>query len=60
VNIEAVIAALDDHYTPERAAIVERMLREYHGTIPDAQLIEEIGLAIAVHRQARGFQPPPT
>ena len=53
VNIEAVIAALGDHYTPERAAIVERMLREYHGTIPDAQLIEEIGLALAIHRRGR-------
>lgn len=53
MNIETVIAALGDHYTPERAAIVERMLREYHGTIPDKQLIEEIGLALAVHARSR-------
>jgi len=25
------------------------MLREYAGTIPDKQLIEEIGLALAIH-----------
>jgi len=34
----------------DKAAIAERMLREYAGTVPDAQLIEEIGLAMAVHR----------
>jgi hypothetical protein len=27
------------------------MLREYAGTVPDAQLIEEIGLAVAAHRR---------
>ncbi len=51
MDVAAVIAALGDHYTPERAAIVERMLREYAGTIPDAQLVEEIGLALAIHRR---------
>ena len=30
-----MIAALGDQYSSERAAIVERMLREYAGTIPD-------------------------
>ena len=55
MDIEQVIAALDGHYTPERAAIVERMLREYAGTIPDKQLIEEIGLALAIQQyQHRG------
>ncbi len=53
MNIEPVIAALGDHYSAERAAIVERMLREYDGTIPDKQLIEEIGLALAIHRRGR-------
>jgi len=38
---------------PERAAIVERMLREYAGTIPDKQLLEEIGLALAIWRRGR-------
>jgi hypothetical protein len=53
VDIEQVIAAPGDHYTPERAAIVERMLREYAGTIPDKQLLSEIGLAVAIHRRQR-------
>ena len=35
------------------AVIAERMLRDYGGTIPDAQLVEEIGLAIAIHRRGR-------
>jgi hypothetical protein len=48
---QAVIAALDTHLEPAEARIAERMLREYGGTIPDTQLIEEIGLAIAVHRR---------
>lgn len=46
-----MIAALGDSFDADEAAIIERMLREYGGTIPDAQLIEEIGLALAVHRQ---------
>jgi len=29
------------------------MLRQYVGTIPDAQLIEEIGLALAIHRRKK-------
>jgi hypothetical protein len=53
-DIDAVIAALGDHYSAERAAIVERMLREYAGTIPDEQLIEEIGLALAIHSRHGG------
>jgi len=44
MDIESVIAALGDHYTPERAAIVERMLREYGGTVPDQPLISEAAL----------------
>ena len=56
IDIEPVIGALDGHYSPERAAIVERMLREYAGAIPDRQLIEEIGLALAVHRRGRGLR----
>lgn len=53
MDIEAVIAALSDRYDPSEAAIIEEMLREYGGTIPDAQLIEEIGLALAIHRRGR-------
>jgi len=54
VNIESVIEALGSHYDPDEAAVIERMLRKYSGTILDAQLVEEIGLAIAVHRR-HGF-----
>ena len=53
VDIEAVIAALGGRYDPAEAAIAERMLREHAGTIPGAQLVEEIGLASAAHRRQR-------
>ena len=53
MDIEAVIAALGTRFDPAEAAIAERMLREYGGTIPDAQLVEEIGLAIAINRRGR-------
>jgi hypothetical protein len=53
VDSEPLIAALPEHYTTGEAAVIERVLREYHGTIPDRQLIEEIGLALAVHRRSR-------
>lgn len=51
MDIEAVIERLGEVFSPDEAAIAERMLREYGGTIPDAQLVEEIGLAVAAHRQ---------
>ncbi len=51
MDIAAVIAALDTRFDPDEAAIAEGMLREHAGTVPDAQLIEEIGLAIAVYRR---------
>lgn len=48
-----MIAALGDKYDAEETALIERMLREYGGTIPDAQLVEEIGLALVIHRRGR-------
>ena len=51
MDVDAVIVALGDRFDPDEAAIAERMLREYAGTVPDAQLIEEIGLAMAVYRR---------
>jgi len=39
VNIEAVIAALGGHYDPAEAEVIERVLWEYGGTVPDSQLI---------------------
>ena len=53
VDIEQVVAALGSRYEPDEAAVVERLLLEYGGKIPDAQLIDEIGLALAVHRRHR-------
>lgn len=52
MDIEAVVAALSERFTPDEAALVEDMLRQYAGTIPDAQLVEEIGFALAAHRLA--------
>ncbi|MEI7780131.1 MAG: hypothetical protein WCJ42_11985 [Actinomycetes bacterium] len=51
MDIEAVIAGLGGRYTAAEAAVIENMLRRNASTIPDAQLIEEIGLAIAVYRR---------
>jgi len=51
MDIEAVIKALGTRFDTDEAAIAERMLREYGGTVPDDQLMSEIGLAIAVHRR---------
>ena len=47
VDIDAVVAGLGTRFNPDEAAIAERLLREYGGTIPDGQLVEEVGLAIA-------------
>jgi len=58
MGVEAVITALGGRFTAEEAAIAERLLRECGGTVPDAQLIEEIGLAIAIHRRGRGIMEP--
>jgi hypothetical protein len=53
MDVDAVIAALDTHFDPDEAAIAERMLREHAGAMPEQKLIEEIGLAIAIHRRSR-------
>ena len=49
VDIEAVIARPGEAFTPAQADIPERLLRECGQNIPDKQLIEEIGLALAIH-----------
>ena len=51
MDIEQVIEALGTRYDADEAAIAERLLREYGGTIPDKQLIEEVGLALAILRR---------
>ena len=49
---DAVIARLGEILNEDEQAIAERLIRDYAATIPSKQLIEEIGLAIAVHRRA--------
>jgi hypothetical protein len=51
VDIDPVIDALAGTFSADEAAIIERMLRDLNGTIPDAQMVEEIALALAVHRR---------
>ena len=47
-------APLGTRFDADETAICERMLQQLHGTIPDTQLIEEIGVAVAIHRRGRG------
>jgi len=58
VDVEQVIAALGERFDPAEAEIVERLLRKYSGTIPDPQLLSEIGLALAIHRRETRKRPP--
>ena len=53
MNIDVVIAALGGRYDAAEAAVIERVTRECSGTIPDAQLIEEAGLALAIWRRGK-------
>lgn len=53
MDIEQIIEALDTRFDPAEATIAERMLRELDGTVPDQQMVEEIGLAIAVYRRGQ-------
>jgi len=53
MNVQAVIAALGTQFDPDEARIIDRMLRELDGTVPDQQMVEEIGLALAIHRRQR-------
>jgi hypothetical protein len=52
MDIEAVTAALGTRFAPDEADVIGRMLREYEGTIPDDQLIEEAALSLAIYRQS--------
>ena len=53
MEIESVIAALGTHYDPAEAEVIERVLQEYGGTMPDEQLISEAALALAIWRRGR-------
>jgi hypothetical protein len=54
VNIDALIAALGGRYDAAEVEVIERVLREHGGTVPDDQLIEEAGLALAIWRRQTG------
>ena len=53
-----MIAALGTRFDAAEAAIVKHMLRDYGGSVPDRQLVEEIGLALAIHRRETRKRPP--
>jgi hypothetical protein len=52
MGIEAVIAALGGRFDAEEVEVIERVLREYGGTVPDQQLISEAALALAIWRRS--------
>jgi len=56
MNVEEVIAALHERFDPAEAAVIEAVLRRYAGTVPDARLLEEAALAIAIHRRGQASQ----
>ncbi len=51
--IEALIAALGSRFDDDETEVIERVLRDYGGTIPDKQLISEAALALAIHRRSK-------
>ncbi len=54
MNIEAVTAALGGRFDAGETEVIERVLRESGGTVPDSQLIEEAALALAIFRRGQG------
>ena len=53
VDIKAVIAALGTRFDPDEAEVIERVLRDHGGIVPDQQMISEAALALAIHRRSR-------
>ena len=51
MDIAAVTAALGSRFDADETEVVERVLREYGGTVPDAHLISEAALALAIFRR---------
>jgi len=49
--MSSVIAELVTRFDADEAAIAERMLREYGGTVADKQLTNEVALSLATHRR---------
>ena len=54
MDAEAVIARIREILNEDEQPIAKRLICDYAATIPFKQLIEEIGLAIAIHRRAVG------
>lgn len=48
-----MIEALGGRYGAAEAEVIERVLRDHGGTVPDAQLISEAALALAIFRRTR-------
>jgi hypothetical protein len=53
VDIESVIEALGSRFDADETAVIERVLRDHGGTVPDQQLISEAALALAIFRRTR-------
>jgi len=53
MDIEAGIVALGGRFDADEAEVIERVMREYGGTVPDEQLISEAALALAIHRRGK-------
>ncbi|MCX8495950.1 MAG: hypothetical protein ORN51_07185 [Akkermansiaceae bacterium] len=53
MDIESVIEALGSRFDADETAVIERVLREHGGTVPDGQLISEAALALAIFRRGR-------
>jgi len=53
MDIEAVIEALGSRFDADEAAVIERVMRQHGDTVPDRQLIEEVGLALAIWRRGQ-------
>lgn len=51
MNVAALIAALGSRFDAGEIEVVERVLRDYGGTVPDAHLISEAALALAIFRR---------
>ena len=58
VDIEAVIARLDEVVTPAEAANRRTAAPRVRGTIPDKQLTSEIGLSLAIPPAGPGLKAP--
>lgn len=52
--LDALIEGYRRDHTAGEVAVAERVLRKYNRTIPDAQLISEAALAVAIHRRHGG------